>query len=99
MAHEKFFSSKVSTLEQIQGENHNYCFFDSRDIVRKEFVSLGQTVNHVFYKDDWLLQHDNAPPHNALSIREFLAEKSIPVLPHPPYSPDLASSVQFIPLP
>jgi len=25
----------------------------------------------------------------ALSVREFLAKKNIPVLPHPPYSPDL----------
>jgi len=65
-------------------------FFDSRDIVRKEFFSLGQAVNPVFYKDDWVLQPYNAPPHNALSIREFLAKKRIPVLPHPPYSPDLA---------
>ena len=40
--------------------------------------------------DDWVLHHDNAPAHTALSIREFLAKKSIPVLPHPPYSPDLA---------
>jgi len=45
MAHENFFSSKVSTHEQIQGEIHNYCFFfDGRDIVRKEFVSLGQLI-------------------------------------------------------
>ena len=40
--------------------------------------------------DDWVLQHDNAPAHTALSIREFLAKKNIPVLPHPLYSPDLA---------
>ena len=40
--------------------------------------------------DDWVLQHDNAPAHTALSIREFLAKKNIPVPPHPPYSPDLA---------
>jgi len=26
-------------------------FFDSRDIVHKEFVPPGQTVNHAFYKD------------------------------------------------
>jgi len=37
-----------------------------------------------------VLQHDNAPTHTALSIREFLAKKNIPVLPHPPYRPDLA---------
>jgi len=30
------------------------------------------------------------PAHTALSIREFLVKKNIPVLPHPLYSPDLA---------
>jgi len=40
--------------------------------------------------DDWVLQHDKAPAHTALSIREFLAKRNIPILPHPPYSPDLA---------
>ena len=40
--------------------------------------------------DDWVLHHDNMPAYTALSIREFLAKKNIPVLPHPPYSPDLA---------
>jgi len=37
-----------------------------------------------------VLHHDNVPAHTALSIREILAKKNIPVLPHPPYSPDLA---------
>jgi transposase len=37
-----------------------------------------------------LLHHDNAPCHAALSVREFLAKHSIPVVPHPPYLPDLA---------
>jgi len=40
--------------------------------------------------DDWLLHHENAPAHTVLSILEFLAKKNIPVLPLPPYSPDLA---------
>ena len=40
--------------------------------------------------DDWVLHHNNAPAHTALSIREFRAKKNILVLPHPPYSPDLA---------
>jgi transposase len=42
------------------------------------------------FADDWVLHHDNAPAHTALSIREFLAKKNFPVLPHSPYSPDLA---------
>jgi transposase len=36
----------------------------------------------------WLLHHDNAPAHTALSIREFLAKHPIPAIPQPPYSPD-----------
>jgi len=38
----------------------------------------------------WMLHHDNAPCHMVVSINEFLAEKSIPVVPQPPYSPDLS---------
>ena len=44
----------------------------------------------------WLLQHDSAPAHNALSIRQFLAEKKIAVLEQPPYSPDLAPCDFFL---
>ena len=40
--------------------------------------------------DDRVPHDDNAPAHTALSIREFLAKKNIPVLPRPPYSPDPA---------
>ena len=36
------------------------------------------------------LHHDNAPAHAAILTREFLHEKSLPTLPHPPYSPDLS---------
>jgi len=98
-----------STHEQIQGENHGYCFFFRHPWhCAQTFVPPGQTVNHAFYKDvlerlrkrvqrvqrdiadDWVLQKDNAPANTALSIREFLAKKNIPVLPHLPYSPDLA---------
>ena len=38
----------------------------------------------------WVLHQDNAPAHTALSVKTFLAKYNIPVLDHPPYSPDLA---------
>ena len=38
----------------------------------------------------WMLHHDNAPAHTALSTRQLLANKQVTVLDHPPYSPDLA---------
>ena len=36
------------------------------------------------------LHHDNASAHTAILTREFLHEKSLPTLPHSPYSPDLS---------
>ncbi|GFX98454.1 HTH_48 domain-containing protein [Trichonephila clavipes] len=38
----------------------------------------------------WIFHQDNAPAHSALSVKRFLAKHNIPVLEHPPYSPDLA---------
>ena len=40
----------------------------------------------------WILHHDNAPAHNGLRVREFLAKNSITKTDHPPYSPDLTPS-------
>ena len=39
---------------------------------------------------DWFLHHDNAPAHTALSVQQFLVKNKMTVIPHPPYSPDLA---------
>lgn len=41
-------------------------------------------------KKSWILHQDNAPAHNALSMKRYLAARSTPVLEHAPYSPDLA---------
>jgi len=49
-----------------------------------------------FANNSWILHHDNAPAHTALSVREFLANKQITVLEHPAYSPDLAPSDFFL---
>jgi len=37
-----------------------------------------------------MLHHDNVPCHTAVFINKFLAEKTVPVVPQPPYSPDLS---------
>ena len=44
----------------------------------------------------WLLYHNNAPAHNALEIREFLAKNNIAVLKQAPYFPDLAPCDVFL---
>ena len=52
-----------------------------RESVRRKRPELG--------RNGWILHQDNAPAHNALSVKQFLANKNITVLEHPPYSPDL----------
>ena len=39
---------------------------------------------------DVMLRHDNAAPHKSAVVTEYLREERVKLLPHPPYSPDLA---------
>ena len=43
----------------------------------------------------WMLHHDNAPCHTAVSINEFLTEKSIPVVPQLPIHRISVSATSF----
>jgi len=44
---------------------------------------------------EWLIHHDNAPTNMALRIRQFLTSQGMTLVPHPPYSPDLAPADFF----
>jgi histone-lysine N-methyltransferase SETMAR len=44
----------------------------------------------------WLIHHDNAPAHRSVTTNAFLTKHNIPLLPHPPYSPDLAPCDFFL---
>ena len=43
-----------------------------------------------------MLHHDNAAPHKAVVVTEYLRNVRVEVLPHPPYSPDLAPCNFFL---
>ena len=68
------------------GQTVNHVFY--KDVLERLWKQVQRVRRDI--ADDWVLQHSNTPANTALSIREFLEKKNIPVLPHPPYSPDLA---------
>ena len=83
-----FFDSRGIVHKEFvpPGQTVNHPFYkDVLERLRKRVQRVRRDI-----ADDWVLQHDNAPAHSARSIREFLAKKNIPVLPHHLYSPDLA---------
>ena len=71
------------------GQTVNHAFY--KDVLERLWKRVKRVQRDI--AGDWVLQHDNAPAHTALSIREFMAKKNTPVLPHPPYSPDLAHAI------
>jgi len=44
----------------------------------------------------WLLHYDNTPSHTSVLTHQFLAKNKIAVIPHPPYSHDLAPCDFFL---
>ena len=46
--------------------------------------------------DKVILQHDNARPYATRSVKTYLETLNSEVLPHPPYSPDVAPSDYYL---
>ena len=62
------------------GQTVNQTFYRKvLEILRKRVARVRPGIERT-----WMLHHDNAPCHTAVSINEFLAEKNIPVVPQPP---------------
>ena len=77
-----------------QGQTVNQHVY--KEILQCLFRSVREKRRDLWESNTWLLHHDNAPAHTALSIRKFLVEKNITVLEQPPYSPDLAPCDFFL---
>ncbi len=65
-------------------------------------IILGKFRKHLrikrpeMVKQEWFLHWDNVPVHTATVVKNWLAARVIQVLPHPPYSPDLAPADFFL---
>jgi len=89
-----FFDSEGIVHTEFVPQGHTVDQFYYREILerlRKRVVRVGPSI-----ADNWMLHHDNTPCHTAISVIEFLAKKGIPVVPQPPYSPDLSPCDFFL---
>ena len=60
-------------------------------------ISRIRRVHPTLYRTrDIFLLHDNAPAHSAAKIQQFLTQKQVATLNHPPYSPDLSPPDYFL---
>ena len=86
--HAHFFYSKGIVHKEFVPPGHtvNQIFYlQVLDRLRNRVVRVLREIANA-----WFLQHDNTPSHTSFAVREFLAQHNITILPHPPYSPDLA---------
>jgi len=60
-----------------------------RDVVRRMRPELWEN-------QAWMLHYNNEPAHTSLLIRSYLAKHQTSVVPHPPYSPNLAPADFFL---
>ena len=83
-------------------------FWNLERVVLADFLEKQTTINSQRYvetltalkrrivrngvRNGTLLQHDNARPHTSAATRDVIQRLGFSVLPHPPYSPDLAPS-------
>ena len=89
-----FFDSEgiVHTEFVPQGQTVNQFYYSEiLERLRKRVVRVRPSI-----ADYWMIHHDNAPCHTAISVIEFLVKNSIPVFPQPPYSCDLSPCDFFL---
>ena len=76
------------------GQTANQVYY--LEVLKRMREKVRRKRPELFANISWILHHDNAPAHTALSVRKFLATKQLTVLEHPAYSPDLAPSDFFL---
>jgi hypothetical protein len=70
-----------------------YCY-----VLRRLRGNIRRKLPDKWRNNSWTLHHENALAHTSLIVQQFLASTNTTVIPHPPYSPDLAPC-DFCPFP
>ena len=78
----------------LEGETINAVNY--KDVMERLLNRIRRVRPGLCESGNWFLLHDNAPSHNATIFKQFLAQRKVTVLDHPPYSPDLAPADYFL---
>ncbi|UYV66807.1 hypothetical protein LAZ67_4002921 [Cordylochernes scorpioides] len=104
----RFTKSKVkillATFFYINGLVHHEFIPFGRTINQEVYLGIMRRLREAvrlkrperWQNNDWILHVDNARPHTAHVVLQFLAKHSTIQIPHPPYSPDLAPNDFFL---
>jgi histone-lysine N-methyltransferase SETMAR len=60
------------------------------DVLRRLRENTRQKRPELWRSHNWVLHHDNASAHTSLKSTEFVLQNTMIIVPHPPFSPDLA---------
>lgn len=77
------FYAGVATMEFIEGTMFKE---DYRDILER---NIAKSTKKYRLSSNFIFMHDNDPKHKSKLVTDYLAQKHINVLDHPPQSPDL----------
>ena len=61
------------------------------EVLRKFKKRFHRKRPALFKSDQWHFHQDNAPVYNSIFVSDYLTKMGIKTVPHPPYSPELAS--------
>ena len=79
-----FFDAKGLIHHEFVPEGQTVTQYFYRDVLGRLFEKMRKKRSDLWKSKEFLLLHDNARPHVALSVNQFLSKKGVTVMPHPP---------------
>jgi len=66
------------------------------DVLRRLRENVWRKRPQKWQNQNLIIHHNNAPAHRSFKVLQILAKNNMTVIPHPPYSPDIAPCHFFL---